>query len=159
MRKYEITGQAVIYTLEGAKIIDCEVRRAANVHGDWNEFRFDKAFRKEYGEKYLLIGGARTVPTDNFFAKPAFHPETVTHAFNYARSKFFRLMIDLMRLAQWEPIHAANYVLEQKLYQSNDAKALATDDAALYERYGFSQPMIDFVEKKYDEIRTGANLQ
>ena len=148
-RKYEVTGQAVIYTAEGAKIIDCEVRRWANVHGDWNEFHFDNKFRKEYGEKYILIGGARTVPTDDIFAQPAYHPETIDRAYRYTQSKFFRLMLDLMRLAQWEPINKANVPLEKTLYIYNGVKALPVDDASLFERYGFTQPMIDFAEARY----------
>lgn len=155
-RKYEVTGAAVIYTADGAKIIDCEVRRWANAHGDGNDFRFDNAFRKEYGEKYILIGGARTVPTEDSFAKPAFHPETVTHAFNYARSKFFRLMLDLMRLAQWEPINKANYVLHGDWFMTNqfhvgqkpDINFDEPIDEQFYRKYEFTQPMIDFVEKK-----------
>ena len=64
-RKIKPNGSVVIYTPEGTKIIDAEVRHIFNVHSDTYKFKFDAP------EKYLLIGGARTVPTDNIHGQNA----------------------------------------------------------------------------------------
>ena len=61
-RKINVNGSVVIYTAEGTKVLDAEVRHVFNMHGEWYKFKFDVA------ENYLLIGGARTVPTDNYNA-------------------------------------------------------------------------------------------
>lgn len=154
-RKYEVTGNAVIYTLDGVKVVDCEVRRKASVYGDSNDFHFDNKFRKQYGEKYILIGGARTVPTDDIFAKPAYHPETVIQAFNYSLSKFFRLTLRLSRLAQWEPLNCYNLVMNRLWFCTNhfteynkpDINLFGNIDAQLYRKYDFTPQMIHFAEK------------
>ena len=83
----EITGKAVIYTNEGVKVIDAEIRRKANAHADYCIAKF------RYPDDYLLVGAARTVPTDNIFAKNAFNLDRVQAAVNYAESKFFRLFL------------------------------------------------------------------
>lgn len=150
----EITGKAVIYTNEGVKVIDAEVRRKANAHADYCIAKF------RYPDDYLLVGAARTVPTDNIFAKPAFNPDRVQAAVNYAESKFFRLILDLMRLAQWNPINKANVVLNYQVFKHNffyNSDKITVDfskrgyelDCQLYKFYGFSQAMIDFVEARY----------
>ena len=159
-RKYEVTGKAVVYTPDGAEIIDCEVRRSFNINGDENIFRFDKATKSKLGEKYLLIGGARTVSTDNNYAKPAYHPETIEYAYKYTQTKFFRLLLDLMRLAQWEPINCSNYMLHSKWFRDNRfatgqepdidfSVSVKEIDAQFYKKYEFSPAMIEYVEAHY----------
>lgn len=154
--RFEVTGKAVIYTKGGAKIVDSEVRRYFNVGYDGNNYS------TQIKEPYLLIGGARDVPTDNIYAKPAFHPETIGYAYKYAQTKFFRLMLDLMRLAQWEPIHPSNRPMNANWFQWNAfsagqkpdidfTKSVAEIDAQLYRKYGFTKPMIDFVEARYHD--------
>ena len=154
MAKREITGKAVIYTHDGAKIIDAEVRRQFNVYQDSNRYRFN------FADDYVLVGGARTVETDNIYAKPAYHPETIDYAFKYASTKFFRLMLDLMRLAQWEPIHPSNYVMHGEWFTSNKFQigkepdidfsvSLAEIDAQFYRKYEFTPAMIAFTEARY----------
>lgn len=142
-RKLEVTGKAVIYTKDGVKVIDAEVRRQFNTHLDTCSFKF------KYDGDYLLIGGARTVPNDNPYAMPAYNPERVQRALKYANTKFFRQILDLMKLAQWQPIHPANLPLENWLYRDNRSEPLPVDDKSLYERYGFSPAMIQFTEAHF----------
>ena len=142
-RKFEVTGKAVIYTIDGVKVVDAEVRRQFNTHLDTCSFKF------KYDGDYLLIGGARTVPTDNPYALPAFNPQRVQRAVDYAKTKFFRQILELMRLAQWEPINSANVPLEASLYQDNQKELLPVDDKSLYERHGFTPAMIDFTETRF----------
>ena len=149
MRKIKPTGAAVIYTAEGAKIIDAEVRHFFNCHGEWYKFKFN------FEEKYLLIGGARTVPSDNIHAAKC-RPEAINQAFNFTQTKFFRLMLDLMRLAQFETIHKDNYCFESDYFQCDeyegdiDFSARVEElDAQFYKKNGFSEEMKDFVERRY----------
>ena len=153
-RKFEVTGKAVIYTKAGAKIVDAEVRRKFNSNFDGNDFKI------KTDEEYLLIGGARTKPTDNIYAMNAYHPERVEAAFKYASTKFFRLILDLQRLAQWEPIHYANTPLNYQWFQYNVLPmgekpdidftlSLPEIDAQLYRKYDFTPAMIKFVEERY----------
>lgn len=139
----EVTGQAVVYTRDGVKIIDAEVRRIMNNHMDSITIRFNLQ------EDYLLIGGARTVPTENIYAANAYEPERIRRAVQYGQTKFFRLMLDLMRLAQWEPIHKSNVPLEYKQFRDNCLNPRAFDDQSLYRRYGFTPAMIEFTEKQF----------
>lgn len=153
-RKVKRTGKAVIYTKDGVKIVDAEIRRWANSHGDWNEFKLKP------DEDYMLIGGARTVPTDDAWAKHAYRPEVVEAAVKYASTKFFRLILDLERLAQWEPIHRANTPMNGDWFRYNHLDAprkididfsvsLPEIDAQLYRKYDFTPAMIKFVEERY----------
>ena len=150
MKKIEVTGQAVIYTKDGVKVVDAEVRRFFNIYCDSCTFKFD------YPEDYLLIGGARTVPTEDIYAKPAYHPERIQQAINYGESKFFRLMLDLMRLAQWDPINKSNRPLDRTAFTENrqqseidyDKKGFELD-SQLYEKWRFTPAQIKFVEERY----------
>ncbi|MBQ3337611.1 MAG: hypothetical protein IJG80_09430 [Selenomonadaceae bacterium] len=72
---------------------------------------------------------------DNYQGKYLVVGEVNDANLRYAESKFFRLMLDLMRLAQWEPIHPFNCPLE------------ACDNP--YDRWQFSKAMIDFTEARY----------
>ena len=153
-RKFEVTGKAVIYTKDGVKVVDAEVRRYFNAHQDSNEFKF------KGGEPHLLIGGARTVKTDNHYAMPAYHPETVDEAVAYGKTKFFRVILDLMRLAQWEPIHHYNHCMlswrfhRNKFHRFDDTSLDVTSDDALFKHFGFTPHMIHFIEEHYhDDLR------
>ena len=148
-RKINVNGSVVIYTAEGAKVLDAEVRHIFNMHGEWYKFKFDVA------ENYLLIGGARTVPTDNIHAAKC-RPEAIQQAVNFTKTKFFRLILDLMRLAQFEPIHQDNFCLESDYFRHDDfesdidfSKSVEDLDKQFYRKYGFTSAMIDFVERRY----------
>ena len=93
-RKFEATGEAVVYTEGGAKIVDAEVRRVFNAHHDANHFKL------QVDGKYLLVGGARTKPSDNPYAQAAYHPKTVEHAFKYSQTKFFRLILTMIKFVE-----------------------------------------------------------
>ena len=56
-RKFEITGKAVIYTKDGVKVVDSEVRRYFDANASWCKFKY------KYDEPHMLIGGARTLTT------------------------------------------------------------------------------------------------
>ena len=136
--KREINGKAVIYTADGVKVLDAEVKRYFNVYLEERRPKFD------FDKEYLLIDCARTVPTDNIYAKPAYQPHRIKNAVNFAESKFFRFSLELMKLAQWQPIHSSNntfgYDLKGVDYSREDL------DAQLYRYFDFTPPMIDFVE-------------
>ena len=151
-RKIEITGKAVIYTKDGVQVIDAEVRRKFNANYDGCAFKFN------FDGDYLLIGGARTIPTENIYAQNAYNPQKVQQAVNYGETKFFRFMLDLMRLAQWEPIHKFNRPLNGQYFMENQTLYKNTIDynkrgyeldLQLYRKYGFSPAMIKFVEDNY----------
>ena len=80
--KGAVPAKAVIYTEAGAKIVDCEMRVKRSCHDDHNEWNITGT------KNYLLVGGSDPE-----------HPELIEQAEKYARTKFFRLMIDLWRLA------------------------------------------------------------
>lgn len=158
--KYEVTGKTVIYTKDGVKIVDAEVRREFNLYLDTCKVRFKyngclTKFTHDDGD-YILLGCARTVPTDNVYAKPAYSPQRIERAAEYGRSKFFRQMLELMRLAQWEPINPANYPMEDfvsNAFPTNKPLPLSEDEI-LYTRYGFNDAMKEWTENHYDAIRT-----
>lgn len=167
-RKREITGQAVIYTESGTKIVDAEVRRYFNANGDWLTSKFDT------DEKYMLISQARTIPTDNKYAAVPC-PEAITAAEKYTRTKFFRLMMNLMRLAQFDPIKSFNVCIMRREFDnmSIDKKFPPKNkdryewqkihfdwsadvdelDKQLYRKYGFTPEMIQFTEANYHDAR------
>jgi len=128
----EITGKAVIYTADGVKVIQEERRPKFKLDGE-----------------YLLIDAARIVPTDNIYAQPAYKPEVIQRAVNFAESKFFRLSLDLMRLAQWEPINTSNFAVGYDVAGIDYDKRGAELDAQLYKHFGFTPAMIDFTEARY----------
>ena len=147
-RKFEVTGKAVLYTRDGVEIVDAEVRRKFNNHMDTCEPKTG-----EIQKPFILVGCARTVPTDNVYAQAAYNPERLTKATEYASTKFFRLMLDLMRCAQWEPIHPNNRMIGTQPFSSNRGDLPPTDDRELYKLYDFTPAMIQFVEERYhDEL-------
>ncbi|MBR4641601.1 MAG: hypothetical protein IKO74_02625 [Selenomonadaceae bacterium] len=167
-RKREITGKAVIYTEGGTKIVDAEVRRYFNVNGEGLTSKFDT------NEKYMLIAQARTIPTDNNYAAVPC-PEAITAAEKYTRTKFFRLMLDLMRLAQFDPIKSFNLCIMRREFDNMsinkkfppknkdryewqkihfDWLASVEDlDAQFYRRFDFTPEMIQFTEEHYHDAR------
>lgn len=146
--KREITGKAVIYTADGVKVVNAEVRRYFNVYSDERRAKFN------FDKDYLLIDCARAVPTDNVCAKPAFKPEVITRAVNFAESKFFKFSLELMKLAQWQPIHKHNTTFgwyKDSVFDNSGLKNIDYDkdvDAQLFDFYEFTPAMIKFVESK-----------
>lgn len=155
MRKIKANGKAVIYTAEGAKIFDAEVKHFFNVHGEWYKINFNAT------EKYLVVGGVRTTPSDNIHAAKC-RPEAITQMINFTRTKFFRFMLDLMRLAQFEPINKDNPCFQADCFRCDDYKTdidFSADvknlDSQFWRKYNFSPTMIKFIEERYpyDDIR------
>lgn len=64
----------------------------------------------------------------------------------FESTKFFRLMIDFMRLAQWDTVRT---YLHPPLFNADLSKSVADIDRQLYHRLNFSQHMINFVEARY----------
>ncbi len=149
MSKFEVTGKAVLYTKDGVEVVDAEVRRYFNANGDWNAVK-----HIQFKGDYLLVGGARIAPKQNQYAATP-RPELVDVMIRYAKSKFFRLMLDLMRLAQWEPIHRYNVPMNYKWFHDNeiwgglDVDFAKPFDEQLYHKYGFNPSMIQFTEARY----------
>lgn len=73
------------------------------------------------------------------------------------RSKFFRLLADLMRLAQFADVElqAQQFCINADANDLDWTVSVAEIDAQLYRKYGFSKPMIDFVEGRYSYDGTG----
>ena len=156
MRKITPNGKAVIYTEDGAKVLDAEVIGVFNVMSDIYRISFDKP------EKYLLIGGAALEqPPPNKF-RLTLRAEAVEQMLKFTRTRFFRLMLDLMRQAQFEPIHSVNHFVETEDFH-HDTYRTGVDfstsveelDAQFYRSYNFTPAMIAFIEEKYsyDDIR------
>lgn len=86
-------------------------------------------------DNYIKLGYVNEMP-----------PAKIDGLIKFTRTKFFRLILDLQRLAQFEPIHNANWV-------DTDAADLTLDvpeiDAQLYRKYDFAPAMIKFVEERY----------
>lgn len=152
-RKIKVTGKSVIYTKDGAKVLDSEVRRYFNVNYDSNRGKFN------FDGDYLLIGHARFAPKENIYsAEP--HPEYVDQMLRFAKSKFFRLMLDLQRAAQWDPINKNNFCIEADKFHNNAISTYAQRpidfdadiDSQLFVRFGFTPQMIDWINKHYDDL-------
>lgn len=100
------------------------------------------------------------MPTDNKYAQASYEPERIEQAAKYASTKFFRLMLDLQRCAQWEPIHPSNSPFGWGCFRDNRRRPLPTDDCELYKLFDFTPAMIRFVEERYnDELLDARNAQ
>ena len=167
-RRAEITGKVVLYTENGTQIIDAEVRRLYNTNSDTLELK-----RFSYPEKYLLIAMARTIPSDNIHAAQPCQ-KTVDTAEKYTRTKFFRLLLDLERLAQFDPISKFNNCMfrrELENFRFNRTlehsgilplnfdwyKSVAELDEQFYRLFDFAPEMIRFTEARYhyDDLHDG----
>ena len=161
MAKRVINGQAVIYTDNGVEIVPSEVRRCFNVHLD--SLQVKPVVEK--GTRYILIGGVKTFQDQvgNINAAEPM-PFLIERAYKYAKTKFFRLILDLMKLAQFDPLAGVNGTENCFLHHyftslKNPREPVDTDinfdvsikdiDAQLYKKFEFSQAMIDFVERRY----------
>lgn len=76
------------------------------------------------------------------------------------RTKFYRLMADMMRLAQFSDTdaQAEKFCVEADKNDLDWAVTVAEIDAQLYRKYGFSAAMIEFVERRYS-YDDGAGLE
>lgn len=157
MRKIQPNGKAVIYTEDGAKVLDAEVLGLFNAHNDGYRIRFN-----DNPEKYLLIGGAPLEqPPPNKF-RLTLRPEAVEHMLKFTRTRFFRFMLELMRQAKFDPIHSANYFVEAEDFRHDELRtgvdfstSVEELDAQFYRKYEFTPAMIAFISEKYayDDIR------
>ena len=154
-------GKAVIYTDNGVEIVPAEIRRSFNVHG---EMLIIRPFIGK-GTRYIIVGGAKTVEDEvgNIYAaKPM--PYIIERATKYAKTKFFRLILDLMKLAQFDTLAGSNgteYCFLGHYFSTlknprepiesdiNFDVSIAEIDAQLYKKYQFTPAMINFVERRY----------
>ena len=119
--------------------------------------------------KYVPVGVAKVTPTNEKYTLPC-EPWIIDEAFKYTQTKFFRLMIDLMKLAQFDPFNDVPAFGTEKFYdccgENYSARPFDIDfsvsvpeiDAQLYKKYGFTRAMIDFVERRYS-YDDGAGVQ
>lgn len=160
-RKREITGKVVVYTDSGTKVIDAEVRHIFNAHGS------SISAKAKCDEPHITICAARTIPTDNIHALKVC-PQVIDAGIKYTQTKFFRLLLDLERLAQFVPINKFNVTFMQPEFDGlrlGKNVSTSTDfdwtasvpelDRQFYRHFDFSQAMIDFVEARYryDDLR------
>ena len=158
MAKKVINGQAVIYTNNGVEIVPAEVRRYYNANRDDLKIKPDLP----KGTRYILIGGAKTFQDQvgNIHAVDPM-PFMIERAYKYAKSKFFHLILDLMKLAQFDPVYFSEncFGYQYFLHLKNPHQPIDCDinfdvsikeiDAQFYKKYNFSQAMINFVERRY----------
>lgn len=160
MAKRVINGQAVIYTDNGVEIVPAEIRRVFNVHED--SLQIKPVIEK--GKRYIIVGGAKTFqdqPNNIHAVEPM--PFLIERCRKYAKTKFFRLIFDLVKCAQFDPcagVNGTEYCFGWYWFEiKNPREVVDTDinfdvsiaeiDAQLYKKYEFSAAMIDFVERRY----------
>ena len=131
-------GKAVIFTENGAQIIPCKIKRIRSAHNDMNDAKI------KFDGQYLLVGFA----VDD-------KPELIDAALKYTQTKFFRLMLQLERLAQFDPINTGNVIMFSQTWSYNghhfQAKIdwsvpVAELDAQLFKKFDFTPEMIQFTE-------------
>ena len=156
MRKIQPNGKAVIYTEDGAKVLDAEVVGLYNVYSSNYRIRFN-----DNPEKYLLIGGART-EGGGLDKVTSLRSEAIPQMLKFTRTRFFRFMLELMRQAKFDPIHSANYFVEAEDFRHDELRtgvdfstSVEELDAQFYRKYEFTPAMIAFISEKYayDDIR------
>lgn len=157
----KVNGQAVIYTDNGVEIVPAEVRRSYNVHGD--SLIIKPAVKKN--TRYIIVGGAKTFQDepDNIYAVEPM-PFLIERCRKYAKTKFFRLIMDLMKLAQFDPLAGFNgmercFLSHYFTHLKNPHEPIDSDinfdlsvaeiDAQFYRKYQFTNAMINFVERRY----------
>lgn len=158
MARFQVTGKVVAYDADGAHVIDAEIRRFFNATSDYLQSKFKTQ------DEFIIVAAARTVPTNNIYAADL-HAEKIDYGLKYTRTKFFRLLVDLMKLAQFDPFHRSNYFPETHFLRANKrytvdkddidfTKSVAEIDAQLYRKYQFTPAMIAFTEGRYsyDEL-------
>ena len=155
-KKKQINGVAVIYTNDGVKLIDADVKRYRSCCRDE-----DEATYYYNGDDYIFIGCAKTNPPTpaDFRYDTLPTPELIPQMINYTKAKTFRLLLDLFRLAQWQPIHKYNCMPNTEPFTQRHkpinaqwvdfSKPVPEIDAQLYQKYGFTPAMIKFVEGNY----------
>ena len=162
MAKKVINGQAVIYTDNGVEIVPAEVRRQYNVNGDGLQF---KNLQIPKGTRYIIIGGGKTFQDQpNNINAADVMTWNIERARKYGSTKFFRFILDLMKMAQFDPLAHINGVERclnfqwfselKNPHESIDAPInldadIAEIDAQLYKYYGFGKAQIDFIERRY----------
>lgn len=162
MSRENPNGEVVLYVEgKGAVVATADVL----IRSEIQLGALSKGFRKNTlnvpaNLKYQLVGMAKTTPTTQEYTLPC-DPEIIDEALKYTRTKFFRLMIDLMKLAQFDPFNGIPFFGSEKFRDCSDEhyRPLPFDidfsatvpeiDAQLYRKYGFTPAMIDFVERKY----------
>lgn len=162
MAKKVINGQVVIYTDHGVEIVPAEIRRQYNVQGESLQF---KNLQVPKDKRYIIIGGGKTWQDqpDNIHAADVM-TWNIERARKYGSTKFFRFILDLMKLAQFDPLAHINGVERCLNFQwfselknpreTIDAPInldadIAEIDRQLYKLYGFGAAQIDFIERRY----------
>lgn len=110
--------------------------------------------------KYFTVGMAKLTGKQGKHSLPP-APHIIDEALKYTKTKFFRLILDLMKLAQFAPEDCVYAFGAERFHEINSqgftpidfdidfSVSVAEIDAQLYRKYEFTQAMIDFVEAKY----------
>lgn len=166
MSKKNPNGKVVLYTENGAVVADAcialhsEIQPGA-VHKDF--YRSSLAAPKDL--KYAIVGMAKTTPTNTAYTLPP-TPFIIDEALKYTQTKFFRLIIDLMKIAQFNPFEGYAFGADRfndcqgagyypRDFDIDYSVSVPEIDAQLYRKYDFTQAMIEFVERKYSYDGTG----
>ena len=170
MSKKNPNGKVVLYTENGALVATADV----GIYSEIQPGAIHSAFRKSTLDvpkdlKYTVIGIAKTTPTNEKYTLPC-APYIIDEALRYTQTKFFRLMIDLMKIAQFDPFNTGNAFGNERFvdckgedyhpckFDIDFSVSVPEIDAQLYKKYGFTQAMIDFVERRYS-YDDGAGIQ
>ena len=160
MSRKNPNGKVVLYTENGALIATADV---SNVIGTWeirpdNTIHFNRGtFDIPEGARYFVVAAAKTVANE-YPLQPM--PFIIDEALKYTKTKFFRLIIDFAKLAQFDPFNGGIMFGCQRFYKLKNLFApldfdidfsvsVPEIDAQLYKKYDFTPAMIDFVERKY----------
>lgn len=167
MSKKNPNGKVVLYTELGAKVVTADIEiyseiQVGAIHPEIRRTTLDVP--KDL--KYTIVGMAKVTPTDKAYTLPP-TPFIIDEALKYTQTKFFRLIIDLMKIAQFNPFEGGYafgtdrfHDCQGKGYYPRDfdidfSVSVPEIDAQLYRKYGFSKAMIEFVEGRYSYDGTG----
>lgn len=170
MSKKNPNGKVVLYTEQGAKVVTADIE----IYSEIAVGAISPKFRKSTLDapkdlKYAIVGVAKTTPTNTAYTLPP-TPFIIDEALKFTQTKFFRLIIDLMKIAQFDP-YDGGYAFGTdrfhdccgKGYYPRDfdidySVSVPEIDAQLYRKYSFSAAMIEFVERRYS-YDDGAGLE
>lgn len=157
--KKEPNGKVILYTEQGAKIVDAHVSISTEVFG--GGAIHDHGVYFKYADipkdlKYCVVGSAKTVANECALSPMPF---LIGEALKYTQTKFFRLIIDLMKLAKFNPFECYAFGtahfhelrnMAEPFDDGIDYSVFAAEiDAQLYRKYDFTPAMIDFAERRY----------
>lgn len=104
-----------------------------------------------------LIGTPLIGYTQSFIGIGAFDfKEDAEAALKYIKSKFARTLLGILKITQDNPPEKWRFVIKQDFTKNSDidwSQPIANIDHQLYQKYGFNQEEINFIEKNVKEMK------